>query len=231
MGHPRPQIVRRQGMPVGMIVLIVVGVIVVGIGGLAAMLLPALGRARAEARKVKCSSNLAQMGKAANLYLLKYGGNSMLPVPAESFRGSDWLAVLYWTDILAEPSAFHCPANRTAKNLEPLDTNRDGVLAEYDDYGKWDGSLSADCVEYAARARGRCAGTPTESFEEGGLSYDAAIACDLPGNHDDGINVVYFDSHVDFLPDAGQYVGNALGTGQWERNLRFMDHPKLDEKP
>ncbi|MFH1730101.1 MAG: hypothetical protein ABIF82_00440, partial [Planctomycetota bacterium] len=39
--------------------------------------------------------------------------------------------------------------------------------------------------------------TITEAMAGG----DVPMAWDKPGNHDDGFNVVYFDSHVEFHPD------------------------------
>jgi prepilin-type processing-associated H-X9-DG protein len=51
---------------------------------LAGMLLPALGKARGEARKVKSMSNLAQMGKGVNLWLLKHGDNTNYPPSLKS---------------------------------------------------------------------------------------------------------------------------------------------------
>jgi prepilin-type processing-associated H-X9-DG protein len=198
---------------------------------LAGMLLPALGRARDEARKVRCQSNLSQLAKAANLYLLKYGGNECYPEPARSFRGTDGLAVLYWTDIIDDPTVFHCPAQGTAQPLQKVGTGENGALL----VDRWDGSLTGHCIEYAGRGRSADAdgqfldGASTESFTESALGSDQPFACDLNENHSDGINVVFFDSHVEFLPDAGQYVGRGSGFGMGvESALRFMDHPDPD---
>ena len=46
------------------------------------------------------------------------------------------------------------------------------------------------------------------------------MACDKGDNHDHGINVVYFDSHVKSFSGKGGLVGT--GTGEYAE-LGFMD--------
>ncbi|MBN8249571.1 MAG: DUF1559 domain-containing protein [Verrucomicrobia bacterium] len=109
-------------------------VVVAVIGVLAALLLPALLRARASAHSAACKSNLRQLGVALNLYTDQYAelpgappwfGGVMLEGPGRmSGRGLLYLAPfvsahIYSVDgeggieslrVLNQPSVFHCPA-------------------------------------------------------------------------------------------------------------------------
>jgi prepilin-type N-terminal cleavage/methylation domain-containing protein len=62
---------------------------------LVGMLLPALGRARGQARTVKCASNLRQLGQAFHMYAAEYQGRAMplaYTLPSELGGG----APVYW---------------------------------------------------------------------------------------------------------------------------------------
>lgn len=109
-------------------------VVVAIIGVLAALLLPALARARAAAHSSACKSNLRQLGVALNLYIDQYPefpgdpplfGGVMLQGPGRmSGRGLLYLAPfvsanIYSADsegrieslrMLSNASVFHCPA-------------------------------------------------------------------------------------------------------------------------
>jgi type II secretory pathway pseudopilin PulG len=65
-------------------------VVVAVIALLLAMLLPGLSAARREARRVKCASNLRQLGHAFHMYAFDYGGTAM---PLAYFN--DW-PLTYW---------------------------------------------------------------------------------------------------------------------------------------
>jgi len=73
-----------------------------GMNLLSGMLLPALENARKEANKVKSASNLKQIAMAANLWLLKFGGNSKWPPSLKS---------LYDKKIIEELMVFQHPTN------------------------------------------------------------------------------------------------------------------------
>jgi prepilin-type N-terminal cleavage/methylation domain-containing protein/prepilin-type processing-associated H-X9-DG protein len=191
--------------------LVVIAIIAI----LAGMLLPALGRARDEARKVKCGSNLKGLAQAMNLYLNKFGGNSMFAFPGETFRGDDWLVHLYWCGLVGDPKLYVCPGT---------DDDPSGIPAPNDDDNGPDSGtigdtsvVSANACSYAGlRRSGTTAGDEyTPSLTESSLSSASALACDDDqgaNNHNSGMNVVFFDSHVDWKEGEDEYDTTAGGS-------------------
>ncbi len=179
---------KRKGFTI-IELLVVIAIIAI----LAGMLLPALGRARDEARKVKCASNLKGIAQAMNLYLNKYGGTSMFAIPADSFRGDCWLVSLYWCGIITEPKLFLCPA-----------TDDGGIISPDKPTGaNWDKDKVDDTAcSYAGLCKNSGkAGRDTRAFTESSISQSSMLGSDdddLIENHSDGMSVVFFDSHVEF---------------------------------
>ena len=203
---------RSQGFTI-IELLVVIAIIAI----LAGMLLPALGRARDEARKVRSASNLSQIGKAMNMYLLKYGDNSYYALPASTFRGDEWLMSIYWTGICQEPKVFLNPATDDGAAL-PGDTT--GVT-----FGSAD-SIDDDACSYAGLRKDNAItdGTATAYFTESTITSASALACDDNEgsvNHGDGMNVVYFDAHVEFKANVPYLeLGDAGATLEW---MVYMD--------
>ena len=85
-------------------------VVVAVIGILAGMLLPALNRARAAARRASCTSNLNQFGKSLELYRMSY--NSYDP---------PWLSRLF-PEFVESEDLFICPndESRGRDGIQPL---------------------------------------------------------------------------------------------------------------
>ena len=182
--------------------LVVIAIIAI----LAGMLLPALGRARDEARKVKCASNLKGLAQSMALYLNKYGGGSMFSVPAETFRGDCWLASLYWSGIINEPRVFLCPG--TDDGTPSLVSAQPATLEAAD--------VDASTISYAGlRKAGDTIGQLYTPFmTESSISSSSAMACDDnegSQNHNDGFNVAYFDTHVDFEPGDAADTYDLIG--------------------
>ena len=191
--------------------LVVIAIIAI----LAGMLLPALGRARDEARKVRSASNLSQIGKGMNMYLLKYGDNSYYAIPSTTFRGDEWLIAIYWTEICQEPRVFLNPA-----------TDDGGILPE-DSSGVTFGSADTipdSACSYAGLCKSVKAGRDTTYFTESTITSSSALASDDnegSTNHGDGMNVVYFDAHVEFKANVTYAeLGTANPAEDW---MVYMD--------
>ncbi len=205
---------KRQGFTL-IELLVVIAIIAI----LAGMLLPALARAREEARRIRCRNNLNQLAKGMATYLNEHGDNRFYPCPlgrgsaATGYNGAEWLASLYWTGTIPDPGVFLCPSSP--------DSNDDG-----DDMGstKASGDFGSQTVSYAGMHYSSQTG-------DGGVddAIAGAIRDDFPPNEamgsDDtqgndpnhgeydngGMSVLFFDSHVDFKTNTE--IDLELGVG------------------
>ncbi|MFO1487398.1 MAG: prepilin-type N-terminal cleavage/methylation domain-containing protein [Verrucomicrobiota bacterium] len=103
--------------------LVVVGIIAI----LAAMLLPALARAKAKAQSVSCLSNLRQIGLAMNLYA--EDANGFLPGTSHSSLSNSWIYSL--APYLASVDKIRiCPADQ-ARDARLANHGTSYIMNEY----------------------------------------------------------------------------------------------------
>ncbi len=226
------------------------------IGILAGILLPTLGMARESARRIKCNSNLAQIGKALAMYAANYGEElpDVRPFPdnydddpkshqvssALLWNGSEvtGLGALYGGLIkIADRDVFICPsAKRRTEQRKSFDNfprpDQEGVAGEntessylYRYREAWGpGDLKFTYISKMADG----------STKDLGLQYatKTAVVCDnnstyAAGNPDlgshnhrgKGVNVLFLDWHVEWLPDKGNADGTAAGIWAMWRDL------------
>jgi prepilin-type processing-associated H-X9-DG protein len=206
-----------------------------------AFLVYAMTWGRAAALRRRCQSNLSLLAKGMAMYL---GEHNECPYPwpagragcgttesaeAADFGGAEWFASLYWTRHVTDPTVFICPASG--------DSNQDGRnLGQHGCSGPGfepgpDGKLRGDAVSYAGMADTSVAVYERVKLGKSGISCKQAIRPDLPPDEpmacDDtegtinhgrrskgGMNVLFFDSHVEFWTHERVDLERGVGAGE-----------------
>jgi prepilin-type N-terminal cleavage/methylation domain-containing protein/prepilin-type processing-associated H-X9-DG protein len=175
--------------------LVVIAIIAI----LAAMLLPALARAREEGRRAVCRGNLKQIGEGCIAYQQPNGDFFPYQYDSDFFEPQTSLAILY-PKYLDDLGVFGCPSTDDQPRLSIV---VEGVVG----YRRTSFGMGID--DTGARVN------PPNWTSYGYDSYihfrdvspSTAVAADMDGssatdpdsttaNHYDGQNVLYFDGHV-----------------------------------
>ena len=159
-------------------VLIIVLACLLGIGlfvcvCLSSILLPSLNRAREQAQRVKCASNLRQIGQAAQIFANEHNGNF-----PDTFE-----PLLTHADLTSE--VFVCTSSNDTAAPGPDTKTQAANLAR-------GGHLSYVYV-----------GKGLNALSGPGATGKAVLAYEPLSNHSNGgINVLFSDGHVEFVPAA-----------------------------
>ena len=173
--------------------LVVIAIIAI----LAGMLLPALARAREEARKMKCKNNLRQLGTGMIQYIDQFGKGRYYTWPGTStanFTGAQWITSMYWVSLLNEPDLYICPSS--------VDDNDSGG-----ELGRVFTLINPIGVSYAGR--NGILGTILDKMASNTMMM--SDDSDDPPNHDDGVNLLYFDAHVEWTQSVSPVESGEAG--------------------
>ena len=179
--------------------LVVIAIIAI----LAGMLLPALARAREEARKAVCKSNIKQMGLAIAMYMNDYEEfyptrALNLTVGTNDLRGLGALCLLYDQYITAK-KIFKCPSTTDDPNNLTIGLNIDRI----------DGLITAQPAgcSYAYDSQKGKLTDPATAI--GADKHDPANRLKNSGNHNNtGQNVLFYDGHVEWGPTRNVGINN-----------------------
>jgi prepilin-type N-terminal cleavage/methylation domain-containing protein/prepilin-type processing-associated H-X9-DG protein len=208
--------------------LVVIAIIAI----LASMLLPAISKARNTAKRIKCVSNLKQIGLVQLNYIDDYDG--WLPYKA----GSVWINIMattypnvvagtkLWSKSKYGRQFWHCPAER---ENDWNDSNSNGS-SDYGTNHGWNlntnGIITLKMVKNTTR--------PSIKFSHGDIAFHARptiyptnyITQGIPVStrHNRQVNLMFFDGHV------APMIYNELFRPAWNNNWGAYNSTPLANK-
>jgi len=198
--------------------LVVIAVIMI----LAALVMPAMMKAVAQSERVRCGSNLKQIGNA--LYMYANQSDRYFPANwvARSGFGDDDLSPLYTGEFCQDLGVFSCPSTEDrAEDEKDIRYKRTNKQPD----GTW-GQLSYEyCGEVNPGLRyGAYKINTTIAWllhDDDGKNVNTVIDGDNHGTS--GANMLFLDNHVGWFPPEGWRDHVMDGHREWQRVTGWPD--------
>jgi prepilin-type N-terminal cleavage/methylation domain-containing protein/prepilin-type processing-associated H-X9-DG protein len=195
-------------------------VVIAIIGILAAILLPALARAREASRRASCLCNLSQIGLAMQIYARDNDGQ----LPWSGGQGNADCLLPLLRDCVIDPNVFICPSDATAERPED---GEDSTMTSTAIHGPWSCRTSYDYMG-AYTYEPITLSPPQHSIPKIPIMWDQFNKNGWERNNHipGGGNVVWLDGSVSFLKQKDWLDDNlpAIPTGfDYTRPAKVMN--------